>query len=81
MKGASSRNPHGIAFSYNHNHKSNNNMKAMAAESRENLDHLQRARKNPQQSQHKKRVAPAAPIGNQSITISHTIFKLGGKKP
>lgn len=63
MKGASSRNPHGIAFSYNHNHKSNNNMKAMAAESRENLDHLQRARKNPQQSQHKKRVAPAAPIG------------------
>lgn len=63
MKGASSRNLHGIAFSYNHNHKSNNNMKAMAAESRENLDHLQRARKNPQQSQHKKRVAPAAPIG------------------
>jgi hypothetical protein len=56
-------------------------MKAMAAESRENLDHLQRARKSPQQSQHKKRVAPAAPIGNQSITISHTIFKLGGKKP
>lgn len=63
MNGASSRNPYGMAFSYSHNHKSNNNMKAMAAESRDNLDHLQRARKNPQQSQHKKRVAPAAPIG------------------
>jgi HSP20 family protein len=75
MKGASSRNLHGIAFSYNHNHKSNNNMKAMAAESRENLDHLQRARKNPQQSQHKKRVAPAAPIGNQEQKLHQLYMK------
>jgi HSP20 family protein len=50
-------------------------MKAMAAESRENLDHLQRARKNPQQSQHKKRVAPAAPIGNQEQKLHQLYMK------
>lgn len=56
-------------------------MKAIAAESRDNLDHLHRARKNPQQSQLKKRVAPAAPTGNRSITMSHTVFRLQVKKP
>ncbi|CAK7348047.1 unnamed protein product [Dovyalis caffra] len=62
-KRASSRIPYGIALSYTRKHKINNKMKAVAAESRDYLDHLQRAMKNPQQSQLKKRVAPAAPIG------------------
>ncbi|OAY32380.1 small heat shock protein, chloroplastic [Manihot esculenta] len=41
----------------------NSSLKAMAADSRENLDHLQRASKHQQQTQPKKRVAPVAPVG------------------
>ncbi|CAK7332423.1 unnamed protein product [Dovyalis caffra] len=62
-KRASSRIPYGIPLSYTHKRKSSNKMNVVAAQSKDNLDHLQRAIKNPQQSQHKKRVAPAAPIG------------------
>lgn len=38
-------------------------MKAMANDARDNLDHLQRVRKQQQQTQPKKRVAPAPPVG------------------
>lgn len=43
-------------------------LKAMANDARDNLDHLQRVRKQQQQTQPKKRVvAPAPPVGNQSL--------------
>ncbi|XWS63784.1 hypothetical protein CRYUN_Cryun06bG0131400 [Craigia yunnanensis] len=40
-----------------------NNIKAMAGESRDNLDHLQRANRHHHSQPNKKRVGPVAPIG------------------
>lgn len=61
----------GIAFGFKNKHNNNNCIvvKAMQAESRDNLDHLQRANGKNQQPNHqstqpKRRVAPTAPPGN-----------------
>ncbi|KAJ9176254.1 hypothetical protein P3X46_011589 [Hevea brasiliensis] len=48
---------------FNSLHKNNNSTKVMAADNRDNLDHLQRASKHHQQTQPKKRVVPVAPVG------------------
>lgn len=56
-------------------YRKNNNVVAMAAgEAGDNLDHLQRAN-NYRQAQPKKRVAPAAPVGNQLQNPSLTSVK------
>ncbi|XVF85141.1 hypothetical protein PTKIN_Ptkin17bG0094400 [Pterospermum kingtungense] len=56
-----SKHPQNLA--YNKSFSCKNSIKAMAGESRDNLDHLQRAGKNHQFQPNRKRIAPVAPTG------------------